>query len=280
MFPILRHSLKRLAGQILWWGLSLAFLAALLIPFYDSIAQQQSQVTELLKAFPKEVMAFFGNINDLSTPAGYLTIEFFSYMPLVLGIFAVLVGSGLLVGDEERGTLDLVMAYPVSRAAIFWGRMLGFAIAEAAILAVTWLAMSITIAWTSLGIGWGSAALPFVSLFAVVLLFGTLALFFSMLVPSRSMAASLAGFLLVAGYLITSLATLNPDLETINRLSPWKYYQSGDAINGLNLGWLVGLLAASLIFSGLAWWAFERRDIRVGGEGGWHLAGFNLSGRK
>jgi len=27
----------------------------------------------------------------------------------------------------------------------------------------------------------------------------------------------------------------------------------------------------SLIFTLLAWWRFQRRDIRVGGEGGWNL---------
>ena len=43
----------------------------------------------------------------------------------------------------------------------------------------------------------------------------------------------------------------------------------GDAIDGLNGSWFAGLLAAAGLFAGLAWWCFERRDIRVVGEGGW-----------
>jgi beta-exotoxin I transport system permease protein len=280
MLSILRHSLARLSNQILWWGSSLALLAVISIPFYSSIAQQQSQVVQLMQSFPKEIMAFFGNMNDIATPVGYLTIEFFSYMPLVLGIFAVLVGSGLLASDEENGTLDLVMAYPVSRTAVFLGRLLGFIGAAAAILAITWLGMCITMIWAPLEIGWGAMALPFISLLGVVLLFGALSLLFSMLVPSRSMAASLSGLLLVASYFITSLAGINPNLESLNHFSPLRYYQSGAAIHGLNLGWLAGLIGASILFSALAWWSFERRDIRVGGEGGWRIPGFNLAGRK
>jgi hypothetical protein len=30
-------------------------------------------------------------------------------------------------------------------------------------------------------------------------------------------------------------------------------------------------VGVSLVFVLLAWWRFERRDIRVGGEGGWNL---------
>jgi hypothetical protein len=26
-----------------------------------------------------------------------------------------------------------------------------------------------------------------------------------------------------------------------------------------------------VVFAALAWWCFQRRDIRVGGEGGWQL---------
>jgi ABC-2 type transport system permease protein len=39
----------------------------------------------------------------------------------------------------------------------------------------------------------------------------------------------------------------------------------------LNVEWLLGLLGVAALFTLLAWWRFERRDIRVGGEGGWQL---------
>ncbi len=80
-----------------------------------------------------------------------------------------------------------------------------------------------------------------------------------------------AGLALVTSYFITSLARLNPSLETIADASPLNYYQSGQAILGLNIAWLSGLLASAVLFAALAWWLFERRDIRVGGEGGWRL---------
>lgn len=273
MGPIFRHMLARLRGQILGWGIALFVLCLIVVSLYDVIAAQQDQFNQLLKNYPPEFSAFFGDLNAIGTPEGYLTAEFFSYMPLVLGVFALLTGSGLLASDEEQGSLDLILAHPVSRAGLFFGRLLAFVAATASILAVGWLSIVVMERGTSLGIGWDLAALPFLSLLAVLLFFGALALALSMLLPSRRSAAMVTGLTLVASFFITSLARIDEGLRTIARLSPLNYYQSGEAMRGLNGAWFGGLLAAAALLAALAWWRFERRDIRVSGEGSWRLPG-------
>ena len=271
MATIFRYTLRRFRGQILGWGIAFALLGVLLVSMYDTIAAQQEQLEDLLKFYPEEFTAFFGDFSAFGTPEGFLGVELLSYMPLILGIFAVLVGSGLLVSDEENGRLDLIMAHPVSRTALFLGRLLAFVAATVAILAITWLGLVIPMNWSSMDIGWGRLWLPMLSLLAEVLLFGALSLFLSMVLPSRRLAATTAGLLLVASFFITGLAKINDDLEPVARLSPLNYYQAQDAFQGLNLTWFAGLLVAAVVFAALAWWRFQRRDIRVGGEGGWRL---------
>ena len=271
MMTIFRYTLRRFRGQILGWGIALALLAVLLVSMYDSFAGEMDQFAELLKLYPAEIMAFIGDITSMATPEGWVSVEFFSYMPLILGIFAVLTGSGLLVSDEENGRLDLIMAHPVSRMALFMGRLLALVAATVAILAVCWLGLVIPMNWSSMDIGWGRMWLPLLSLLAELLLFGTMSLFLSMVLPSRRLAATTAGLLLVASFFITGLAKINEDLEPVARLSPLNYYQAQDAFQGLNGAWLAGLLGSAVVFAALAWWRFQRRDIRVGGEGGWRL---------
>jgi ABC-2 type transport system permease protein len=272
MMTIFRHTLRRFRGQILGWGIALALLGVLLVSMYDSFAAQQEQFEDLLELYPPELTAFVGDISSMfATPEGFVSVEFFSYMPLILGIFGVLVGSGLLASDEENGTLDLIMAHPVSRTALFMGRLLAFVAATVAILAIAWLGLIVPMSWSSVDIGWGRMWLPLLSLLAELLLFGTISLFLSMLLPSRRLAATTAGLLLVTSFFITGLAKINDDLEPIAKLSPLNYYQTQDAFQGLNGAWLAGLLAAAVLFAALAWWRFQRRDIRVGGEGGWRL---------
>ena len=281
MMTIFRYTLRRFRGQILGWGIALALMGVLLISMYDSFAAEQEQLEDLYELYPPEITAFIGDVSSMfATPEGWVSVEFFSYMPLILGIFAVLVGSGLLVSDEENGRLDLIMAHPVSRTALFLGRLLAFVAATVAILAIAWLGLVVPMNWSSMDIGWGRMWLPLLSLLAELLLFGTLSLLLSMLLPSRRMAATTGGLLLVASFFITGLANINEDLETIAKLSPLNYYQTQDAFEGLNGAWLAGLLGSAVVFAALAWWRFQRRDIRVGGEGGWRLPSLSLSSRR
>ena len=183
-----------------------------------------------------------------------------------------MIGSGLLVSDEENGTLDLILAYPVSRTALFAGRVLAFIVTSVAILGLAWLGLALPMSWSSLKIDPDVLALPFVSLLAQILIFGALSLLCSMLLPSRGMASMVGGVFLVASFFITGLAKINDKLEAVAKFSPLNYYQAREAFDGLNGTWVAGLLGVTLVFIVLAWWLFRQRDIRVGGEGGWRLS--------
>src|SRR5262249_26546491 len=136
----------------------------------------QGLIQEMLKGSAGRVIGMFGDPSKLTSPAGFLSLAFFSYLPLVLGVFAVLGGSGLLAADEESGTLDLILAPPVSRTTLFLGRLLAFAAATVAILALSWLGFVVAMRWSSFAVSAGAMALPFLSLLAVLLFFGSLAL--------------------------------------------------------------------------------------------------------
>jgi len=280
MLTTLRYSLAQFRGQILGWGLGIAALGLILVPFYDVFMEQQADFMQMLESYPPEFMAFFGgDAASMTTPAGYLGMYGFSMLPVILGIFALIAGSGLLASDEENGRLDLIVAHPVSRAALFWGRLAGFVVSTVAILILSWLGFSVLLGGSSLDVSWGEMALPFLPVLAQVLIYGTLALLFSMLLPARRLAAMAAGLVMVASYFVSSMATLNESLAAVARFLPYDYFQGGDALSGLNLTWFLGLLAASAVLALLAWWRFQRRDIRVGGEGGWRLPSLPLRRR-
>jgi ABC-2 type transport system permease protein len=269
MLTIWSYTLARFRGQVLGWGAGLFLLGLLSLLRSEMILENREQIQLLLKGSAGKLIAMVTDLEKLTSPEGILSLSFFAYMPLILGVFAVLAGSGLLAADEEAGTLDLVLAHPLSRTALFAGRLLGFTTALAAILALSWLGFVVGLGRSSLAVGPFELALPYLSLLAVLLFFGTLALLLATLLPSRRAAAMTAGMVLVASFFLTTLARLDPGLETLARLSPVGYYQSGEAIRGLNGGWFAGLLAGAGLFAALAWWRFQRRDIRVAGEGAW-----------
>jgi len=272
MFAEFKHTLRRLRGQSIGWAIGLALYSLLMVSLFDSIVQIEG-FEEMLASYPPELMAFFGGSDmlALTSPKGYIDLYFFNYMAVIVGIFTVGAGAGLLVGQEEKGILDLVMAHPVSRTALFWGRVLGFAIATAAVLLVSWLSWVLPAQGTSMDLTWIEFLRPFAPLFVQLLLFGTLALLLSLVLPSVRMAGMLTGGILVGNYLLLGLSNINEDLKAFIEYTPLYYYQAGKAVDGLNWEWLGGLLAVSAVLALLAWWRFRQRDIRVGGEGSWRL---------
>ena len=264
-----KHTLRRLRGQILGWGIGLALYGLLMGAMYDTVNAIEG-MEEMLASYPKELWAFFGDMMNLNTPEGFFGTYFSSYIPIIVGIFAAGAAAGLLAGDEERGTLDLTLAYPVSRTGLFMGRVLAFATALGLILFIAYLGWAVTLPMNSMDVTAGALLLAFVPMWALLFLFGALALLLSLLLPSARMASMTTGGLLVANFLLLGLANLNDDLQPIMDLTPFAYFQGGDALVDVKWGWILGLTAAALLLCALAWFLFGRRDIRVGGERGWN----------
>lgn len=265
-----RYTYSNLRWQIIGWGLGLALYGLMIVPMYESLGAQPERFQQMIAGYPSEFLAFFGaDVNSPITPAGFLKMYAFSMLPVIIGIFTVIAGSGLIVSDEEHGRLDLILSHPVGRPAFFWGRALGLLVVTLSIMILGWMGFSILLGRSSLGISWDQMAVPFLSLTVQMLVFATFALVLSLLLPSRNLSAMFAGAFLVISYIIPSLSFLNKNLQAFAKLLPYHYFQSVLALEELNLTWLLGLLGSCLVMVSIAWWRFIRRDIRLSGEGSW-----------
>ncbi|MGE5222983.1 MAG: ABC transporter permease subunit, partial [Omnitrophica WOR_2 bacterium] len=117
-FTIFSYQLRSRRAAIIGWGASLFVLAFYLVLLHDAFISKQDQFSAMISAYPPEMMAAFGGTTDLFIPSGFLNFTYFSYVSVILGFFAVSMGSGLLAADEERGRLELPAAYPVTRLGI------------------------------------------------------------------------------------------------------------------------------------------------------------------
>jgi ABC-2 type transport system permease protein len=178
MLAEFKHTLRRSRGAVVGWSIGLALYSLMIVFLFDPMTEIEG-LDELLQSYPPELMAFFGDVTLSTTPTGYLDIWFFSYMTLFIGIFAISAGANLLASDEEKGILDLLLAYPVSRTVFIWARLLGFMAATAVILLAGWLSWVIPSGSTQMNLTWIEFLRPFLSLFAILLLFGTFALLFT-----------------------------------------------------------------------------------------------------
>ncbi len=269
MLTIFTRKLYKNTLMILGWSLGLALLGYFLFDIYERLFLTNVDLQQMMAAFPQEMMAFFGGDNiNVFDPAGFIHLEFFSYIPVILGIVVVSGATGLIVKKEEEGSLELILAQPVSRTTVFWGKLLALFVSTVLILAITWGGFALGLAATdSFDLDQGQLILPFVSLMAILMLFLSLALLLSMILPTSASAGMGANLVLIASFFITSLAQIEERLEGLNRYSPLNYYQGGKALNGLNIEHLLILFGTSVLFIALAWLLFEQRDLRFGGSG-------------
>ena len=272
LWTTFRYTFTGLRGQILGWGLGLGLYGLMIVPMYETFAGQQEQFRQMIASYPPEFLAFFGaTVDSMLTPAGFLGMYAFSMLPVIIGIFAVLAGSGLIVSDEERGRLDLILAHPAGRSAFFFGRFLGLLAACLVIMLLAWLGFSLLLGGSSLGLDWGQMAVPFLSLLVQTLIYAALALLLSMFLPARSLAATVSGAVMVLSYMVSSMAFMDERMAALAKLMPYHYFQTTLSFQELNLGWLSSLLGISILMAVVAWLRFVRRDIRLSGEGSWRL---------
>lgn len=272
MLAIFRRQLVKNWLMIVGWGAGLGFLGWYLLDVFESFYEKNVNLNVFMDAFPEELLAFFGSTGDLVSTTNFLGIEFFSYIPIILGIMVVSNASRLIAGKEEDGTLEVILAQPLSRSVVFWSKLLALMSSLVLILVITWSGFAVGLAGTAnIDLTYEELFRPFLSLFAILLVFLSLSLMLSMILPGSSMAGLVAGFLLIASYFVTSITRINEKLEGVNRFSPLKYYQGGEAIDGLDFQALGILLGLSVVFIGIAWLAFVKRDLRFGGSGGLRL---------
>ena len=271
MFTVIRYSLRKSRGAIIGWGIGLAALGLMMGSLFDMVASSGDLMESYVEALPEFAELF--NMAAMSTPIGWLDVEYFSFLPLIIGLFATGAGASLLARDEESGELDLILAHPVSRTVLFWGRFLANTLVIIVLLLISWASLLLTMTWSE---GFTIPALdlllPFTSLFGILMFFMTLSLLLSMLLPTRRMASMVAGMLVAASFFITLLSGLVEELERASDFSPLTYLETSTAIeNGLNMTWCGVFIAIVLVLALLAWQLFQRREVRVGGEGSWRF---------
>ena len=243
--------------SLLAWGLPLGLMSAFIVAIFPSVEDSISKVVDKYPAGLKEA---FG-IGQLSNVEQYLHAEMLSLIvPLALGYLAVrAVGSGL-AGAAESGRLDVLLSAPVARQRLCAAGFLATAIELAAVLAISYLLTMLGSALAGAGLGAGSAAAGFASVWPLALLFagfGVLACAWSL--RTSVVTGAVAG-VLVGMYVADLIGKLDPSFDWLRYASVFRYY--GNAIeDGIEPVAFLGVTATAVISAALGAWLFERRDL-------------------
>ena len=250
----------------IWWTVGFAALTIMTVAFWPLIDSQRDAYEVLLEGYPDEMAGFLGlnDIAELFSPVGYINSQIYgNTLPILLFIFAIGMGTAAVAGEEDRRTMDLLLAQPVLRRDVVLQKFAAMVTLVFLLVAVVFVLLVISNPLVDLGLSFAGMLAVNVAAALLGLLFGAMALALGALTGRRGLAIGLSAAIAVAAFFVYGLAPLVDVLEPVGKLSPFYWYLEPNPLaNGFSpmLLWMVLFIA---VFVAVAVWGFNRRDVSV-----------------
>jgi len=243
------------------WAVGLFAMTLLTMVFYPYF--KNSGFEDMLATAPKSIQTLLGNASNYKTVAGYVDQQIFALrMPMLTIIMAVSLFVGVSVGDEDRGTLETLLAQPVSRTKVFWQKLAAASAVSAAACVAIFLGVvaSFPIVKGSMSLT-NLAAVTF-GCWLVSIVFGMLAYALGTATGKRGLTIAIASTIAFGTYLISSMAPAVDKLKVAQKFTPFYYYNVPSiAQHGLKFSNLVVLAVLVVVPAIIGLLIFNARDL-------------------
>jgi ABC-2 type transport system permease protein len=262
MVRLIWQELKFRRNAIIGWGLGLCFFPLVYISIYPSVAEEMQGLADL------EIYQAMGI--SLGTFEDWVASILFLFVPLILGIYAIINGTGTLAAEEEDGRLEMMVTLPLERWQIVTAKAIALSIATMIILLIVSLVSALVLAGILDQVETDmmplDLTLSMMATWPVVFAVAMLSMFFAAFCSRRRIAGMIMTVILIAGYFGATLIPQAPSLAGLEPIFLFTYLDStADAvINGQPIGDVLVLLALGLVGFALAVFFFGQRDLTVG----------------
>lgn len=255
--------LKSLRDQrrgLLGWSIGMVALVLLESALWPSISETGG-MQDIVENYPEALRELF-DLDAFGTGTGFLNVELFSMLlPILFLVFAIGRGAKAIAGEEERGTLEVLMVTRISPVRLMLEQAAVLVTAVFALGVVLCVAVVVFSAVFGLEVTIGSAVTGALSMVLIGIEFGLLALAIGAATGHRVLAATVTAVFAVAAYVLYVASKLVEAVRPWGPLSPFHQAIEGGPLGaGLPAayGWLL-LAGALVLLAGLP--IFDRRDI-------------------
>jgi len=234
--------------------------------FYPSILTESEKLKEAFTAYPQDLMKAFGiEIESfISSFEGFMAGEYFSMLwPIILIVLIIAYGASAIAGEIEQGTIELLLAQPISRLRIFFSKYLSGLFIITIFIAIS-ISTVILFAYVyNIDFQWQNfltvSVLGFLFAFAI---FG-ICFMLSAISSSKGKPAAFTGGLLIIMYALNIFSAFQESLENLKYVSFFHYYDQNAAllnnhIDSLNIA---VFLTVGIICTVVGTVVFVKRDI-------------------
>jgi ABC-2 type transport system permease protein len=246
---------------ILGWGVGMGLVVVSPMASVSALVttpQARQQLISLAATF-----AWNADPVAVDTIGGYATFKIGIFMFLI-AVWPLLAGSRMLRGEEDRGSLDVLLSLPRPRLNVALEKLA--AMWTALFLMAVLIGLLAYVGGQKFGADFSlvDGLLFGFNLALVCAVFGGLALLISQFTREAGSAAGWTGALLLVFIVLDMVRRVIPNTEWISRLSPIYYYNLSKPLiptYGVNFDAMLLLLALALVLGAAAIWLFVRRDV-------------------
>jgi ABC-2 type transport system permease protein len=248
------------------WMLVLTLLISLTMSVYRTFLDNQSKVLAMMNLVPKGALQFKGisNFSDLLSVLGFYSVNNIIYMMVLGSIYAIVLGSNILLKEEYNKTAEYLLTRPLTRSEIFNTKSAVVFLGVACLNLVTTIAGFISLELVKTG-PFSIRAFLTLSLYTFLLnlLFGAAGIFMSTLVKRAKPITTFGIGLVLVFYFIYTISKITDSAKILGYLSPFKYVNVNATDPAYTLGFwhLVYFLGISVLLTGLAFRLYKHKDI-------------------
>ena len=251
----------------LWFALGLTLTSLLMVAFYPTVRDNSEDLEDAYSGLPEGLLEAFGIEGGLSLSeySNFMNIEVLGLIfPIAVAVFAIMQGAAAVAEEVETGTVSLWLSIPVERWRLLLGKSLALIIASGFISAIT----ASTVWLGSVLIDGDVSAAGALALFAVLLGFtlavGGIAILSSSFANSRGRAGAIAAAVVLAGYILSIVASLSQSFDWLRYLSIFTAYKPLPAMQDGSVPLAtLALYAVALASGAMGLFIFQRRDIVI-----------------
>ena len=247
------------------WSVLMALYALLVFYLYPTM--KAAGYEQMFEKMPESLKVLAG-LQGLQAGLGlsletFVAAEFMGTWATVVAIYAIFAAGGIVAREVERGTMDLILAQPLSRTRLVLSKFAVFLGGVGIIALGSFLGMLAGIVMTGEKMSLGNAALALLQGWSLVLAVGSYSLLLSCLTLDPKRTLLLSGTITAAFYILNFTAPALKGYAWVGRLSLFHYFAPEPIMRtgqpdwwGLAIFWGLALLCLALSLA-----VFRKRDI-------------------
>jgi len=258
---IARYDLYNRRRSTLWYAVGMALYMLVIVALYPSF-KHSSELNKLTEG-NSPLAALFGATGTLTSPAGWMNVNAYAnFLPLIMLLLTIGYGAGAIAGQNEDGTLGLLVVLPLARRRILAGKAAAM-ITQALILGLAVAACVYLGRAFQVILDPGHVATATLAVLLLGLDFGLIALALGAATSNRGTAIGTTGAFAAVCYLVSSLAPVVHWIHPL-RFASLFYWAVGNQqlTDGAGPGSFAVLIAVTIAAAIAADSAFRRIDIR------------------